>query len=100
MEILIAYKGIIFANTIIVAYLFHALYLGIRHKNMMSSAAYHHLISHAYIGVSLSIGINSFMYFGRIAPLLGASIYVLLHLVKENLRLVKSGFWTPTIKDI
>ena len=100
MEIITVYEGIFFVNIVIVMYLSHIAYLRARHKSMMSYTACHHLLSHAYIGASLAIGANLFIYFGNIIPLLGACIYVLSHLVKENLRLVRSGFWTPGIKDI
>ena len=90
----------IIMNVVMVSYVIYAVYQAWMYGHNMTDGAYHHFLSHLYIVLFFLISLNVFIFKGWIVPFLLTLAYTIQHLTKENLRLIKTGKWTPTVKDV
>ncbi len=58
-----------------------------------SKASKHHLISHTLLMVSLVLSLNVMLRFDIEFPFILTVLYLIQHLVKEDVRLVNTGDW-------
>lgn len=64
----------------------------------MEEASVRHFVSHWYIGVMFLIAINLFFYKGWVTPIVFSVSLIVLHLMKENNRLVKEDRWESSVE--
>lgn len=69
------------------------------YKKTIAEGAIHHLVSHLYIVLFFFISVNLFFLKGYVIPVLLSLLYMLQHLTKENMRLVKTSRWTESVSD-
>lgn len=93
MEVLIT------INVLAFVYVFVIMKVGYNRRDKMTNGAYHHLISHTLILVFLIIGIDLYIIEGYIYPLIFTLLHLVQHVTKENIRLLKTNRWTPSIHD-
>lgn len=91
---------LIIINVATGAFILQSFYLIYRYKSTMASGAYHHLLSHLWIVIYGAISINLYACCDYIYPMIFVALHIIQHVVKENLRLVSTGRWTPSVKDI
>ena len=101
MELLNIEQAIFLVNIAMILYLLSIVYQVIRYSWRMAPTALHHLHTHGYMSMFALISINLFYFEGWTIPLIFSSFYSILHLLKENYRLVhNNGYWTQGIKEI
>lgn len=93
MEVLIT------VNIITVIYVFVTMKVAFNRKEKMTDGAYHHLISHMLLVTFMIISIDLYVIKGYTLPFVFMLVYLLQHVTKENLRLLDTNRWTPTIHD-
>lgn len=93
MEILIT------VNIIAALYVFITMKVGLNRKEKMTDGAYHHLISHMLLVAFIIIAIDLYVVRGYTLPFILMLVYLAQHVTKENLRLLDTNRWTPTIHD-
>lgn len=86
-------------NIAMTLYVCIALYQIYRYRTTMADGAYHHLLSHLYIVLFSLIAINLYVFKGYVYPMIFAALHILQHASKENLRLIKTNKWTPSVKE-
>ena len=86
-------------NTLMVVYLISSMYKLIKFRSVLSDESIHHLLSHTFIVMFFLVSVNVYSYSKCTIPLTVSFAYLLQHLVKENVRLVRTGKWTPSIKE-
>lgn len=84
-------------NIAVGVYIIIALYQLYMYNDNMCGGALHHFYSHIFLVVFVAVGINSFILKGYETPLVLAILYVLQHVGKENMRLVKTSRWNRSV---
>ena len=90
---------LIIVNIVLIGFIAHTAYLCVVYGRAMGESSRHHLISHGSIVFFFFIALNIFVIKGWIVPLIFVLGHIIQHVIKENLRLVKTGTWTPEVKD-
>lgn len=90
---------LIVINTFSIIYIILTIKYAYKKKDIMTDGAIHHLTSHMLILVFLIIAINLYVYKGFISPLVFVLLHLLQHVTKENIRLMRTNRWTPTVED-
>lgn len=86
-------------NIVSTFYIVVSVYQRWKHKNTMSSGAYHHMLSHLYITCFSVLAVNIYMLTGIAAPIVFAFLYIIQHVSKENSRLIKTNKWTDSVSE-
>lgn len=85
-------------NIISFGYTVVSLYQIFKYKDKMAIGAVHHLLTHLYIALLATGAVNLYAYNGCVSGLLFVALYILQHISKENLRLIRTNRWTDSVE--
>ena len=66
-------------------------------KHKVTDNSMHHILSHSYIVGFFMISTNLYIYKDLKTPFVISFLYLLQHLIKENIRLIKTNKWSEDV---